>query len=627
MGRPAVFSFAARAARLLAATFIVSAGAVSCYSTGDGTAPPSTALYYPVGLQVSAGGTVLYAVNSDFDLQFNGGTLQSYDLALIRRHTLDIIADPRNPNVPILDRQNQTGQPCPARADALPTLGQTCAPPVDSSFYVRDTAIIGAFATDLLLSPPPSKLVEQTAQLARGASDALVCPTPPSGTTPPSAPPGCPAFGNRRFDRLFAPVRGNASVTWASVERDGPDSVAPLDPKAPYGPFALSCGKDSTGRCGGDHTAGSNQDEPGNSRHITMPGEPFGIAMSEDGESLAVTHQNDTKTSLFSTGLRRTDADTGTGGDGAPLPFLQFVLDGVPFGGIGIAAVPHDRDAFLGAPATYPRAAFLQTSRAIGEVDLIRRYPDEFAGTLPPNATDFTGSSLIRPFLDREVGFPIAIGAGGTDSRGIVIDPTPRLACKAKVLPAGGGRAQATVDQELQTCGQKPARVFIANRSPASLLVGEIGAGTKATDPFDPDRLVLHSMFPLSAGPSKVYLAPVVESDGAYSLRVFVVCFDAATVFVYNPETEQVENVIRVGLGPFAMAFDPFDMNDVATHAQVPFDPRLAGSGLRRFRFAYLASFTNSFVQVIDLDSAQVDRSTFERIVFTLGRPTTPKGS
>ncbi len=610
---------------LLAASITVSAAGVSCYSTGDGSPPPVRSLYYPVGLQVSAGGTVLYAVNSDFDLQFNGGTLQSYDLALIRRHTLDIIADPRDPNVPILDRQNQTGEPCPARADARPTLGETCAPPVDSSFYVRDTAVIGAFATDLLLSPPPSELIVQSAQPARNPGDLLVCPRPTFGTTPPSAPAGCPVPGNRRFDRLFTPVRGNASLTWASVERDGPDSVAPLDPTVPYGPFALQCGKDSSGRCGADHTAGSDLNEPGNSRHVTMPGEPFGIAMSKDGESILITHQDETKTSLFSTGLRRTDADTGSG-DGAPHPFLEFVLDGVPFGGIGITPVPHDRDAFVGA-ATFPREAFLQTSRAVAEVDLIRQYPDEFAGTLPANATDFTGSSLNRPFLDREVGFPITVGAGGTDSRGIVIDPTPRLACKAKVLPAGAGRPQSTVDLELQTCGQKPARVFIANRSPASLLIGEVGGGTKASDTFDPDRLILTSSIPLSAGPSRVYLAPVVERDGAYSLRVFAVCFDAATVFVYNPETEQLENVIRVGLGPFAMAFDPFDMTDVATHAQVPFDPRAAGTGLRRFRFAYLASFTNSFIQVLDLDDAQVDRTTFERVVFTLGRPTAPKGS
>ena len=37
----------------------------SCYSTGDGTAPPLRELYYPVGLQVSAGGTVLYESGSD----------------------------------------------------------------------------------------------------------------------------------------------------------------------------------------------------------------------------------------------------------------------------------------------------------------------------------------------------------------------------------------------------------------------------------------------------------------------------------------------------------------------------------------------------------------------------------
>ncbi len=631
MGRSSVVSRACLGARLTTAAFAagmvsVTAGALAlgCYSTGDGTSPPSKAIYYPVGLRVSAGGTVLYAVNSDFDLQFNGGTLQSYDLAKLRRDTLAIIANPRDPNVAIIDRQAQNGQPCPARADALPPLGQTCAPPVDSTVYVRDAAIIGAFATDLLLTPPPSQLVVQAAQTPRNPGDASLCPHPAFATDP--FPPGCTVPGNRRFDRLFAPVRGNASVTWASVERDGPDSIAPTDPNVPYGPFAIQCDKDSTGRCGASHTAGSDPNEPGNSRHITMPGEPFGIAMSEDGESLTITHQNDTKTSLFSTGYRRTDADTGTG-DGAPAPFLQFVLDGVAFGGIGIAAVPHDRDAFLDMPAAYPRAAFLQTSRAVAEVDLVRRYPDEFAGTLPPTATDSTGSSLIRPFLDRETAFPITIGAGGTDSRGIAIDPTPRLACKAKVLPAGAGRTQADVDQDLQTCGQKPARVFIANRTPASLLIGEVGAATKSTDTFDPDRFLLHTQIPLSAGPSKVYLAPVVEGDGAYGLRVFIVCFDAATVFVYNPDTEQVENVIRVGLGPYAMAFDPFDMNDVATHAKVPFDPRMAGSGLRRYRFAYLASFTNSFIQILDLDNAQVDRSTFETIVFTLGQPTAPKGS
>ena len=563
----------------LAVLPLLTLGAVDCYSTGDGTAPLLDQLYYPVGLQVSAGGTALYVVNSDFDLQYNGGTLQSYDLTLIRRHADLLIRDTTSPEVPVLDRSKQTNNPCQARTDPTQPLGQTCAPPVDSSFYVRDSAVIGAFATDLLLSLPPSRLEAAT-------------PTEP---------------GKRSFDRLFTAVRGNASVTWASVERDGPNSTPPDSKATPYAPFILRCGQDRSRRCDGAHEAGSNPDETNNSRHITMPGEPFGMAMSRDGEALIVTHQNETKTSLFDTGLKRSDNSQDPDATSTPHPSLQFVLDPVPLGGVGVASIPHDPDAFAGAQLPHP--AFLETSRALAEVSLIRQYPDEFGSI---------SSAQKRPFLNREGGYPIAVGPGGTDSRGIVIDPTPALACKAKIKKTP---ADPKFAAELLACARKPSRVFIANRSPASLLIGEIGGSASAEANYDPDRLVLHTSIPLSAGPSKLYLAPVVEADGALALRVFAVCFDSATVFVYDPETEQIENVIRVGLGPFAMAFDPFTFEDVAAHAKVG-----SFGGLHRYRFAYLASFTNSFIQILDVDNFEHSRS-FEQVVFTLGRPTNPKGS
>jgi hypothetical protein len=98
-------------------------------------------------------------------------------------------------------------------------------------------------------------------------------------------------------------------------------------------------------------------------------------------------------------------------------------------------------------------------------------------------------------------------------------------------------------------------------------------------------------------------------------------------VFVIDPESATLENVIRVAPGPFAMAFDPFTPEEVALRAQVPMDARDGSLGLRRYRFAYLASFTQSFVQVLDLDDARPNPATFERIVFTLGLPTNPKGS
>ncbi len=127
-----------------------------------------------------------------------------------------------------------------------------------------------------------------------------------------------------------------------------------------------------------------------------------------------------------------------------------------------------------------------------------------------------------------------------------------------------------------------------------------------------------------------------MNAQGRYEVRVFVVNFDSSTISIYDPNNTNLALVdtITVGPGPFAMAFDPFDLSQVAANAPVPLDeradPRLSADvqaktpPIRRYRFAYVASFTQSFVQVIDLDQTQ---STFENVVFTLGNPTPPKGS
>ncbi len=587
-----------------AALAAFSSSLVSCYSTGDGTDPPLDQFYFPVGLAVSHGGNVLYAVNSDFDLQYNGGTLQSYDLRAIRRDIVRTIKNPNDPALPLVRR----GVPldCSRLQDTRPDgkgrqpLGESCAPPMHSQFYVRDFAIIGAFATDLQITANTSALL------------------PPEGTSG-SAPP-------RTVDRLFAPVRGNASLAWADVAHDDPSMVSPepprgvpslfnsfCDPGSSFRPFCIDCGTRLANRCSQNHSVGNHSDrEPANTRRLTMPGEPFGLAQSADGEFLVVTHQTDTKTSLFETGMSYSGGDARRVG-----PSLQFVVDGVRTGGNGVAAIPMDPDAFTAA--TRPKAAYLQTNRAVAEVELLRQYPDE-------------SSSLRRPFLVREQGFSISVPPGGADSRGIALDPTPRLACKARVRPADPSavppRTEADVARDRQSCARKPLRVFVANRTPAALLVGELGSSSgKDGGDYDPDRLTLFDTIPLTAGPSRVFLAPIVDADGRYALRVFVVCFDASTLFVIEPESRRLENVIRVGAGPFAMAFDPFDLTDVAVRKEVELDPRgEPGSALRRYRFAYVASFTNSFVQALDLDNSLPSKDTFEKVVFTLGDPTLPKG-
>ena len=565
-------------------------------------------------MAVSRGGNVLYAVNSDFDLQWNGGTVQSYDLHQIRRDAVLTIADPTNPNVPYFTRPAPGA--CPSQAPTTQTegnptpllRGQTCAPPVDSTKYVRDSATIGAFATDL--------------QMSAGAT------------------------------RIYMPVRGDATITWGDVATDDP-LVPPAtgSTKDSYAPFAINCGsRDSTNRCDAAHHAGNNPFESGNNRNITMPGEPFGMAFSDDGTAIAITHQSTQETSLFLSGLttvpaaqsndpaattlRPTDAPTRTN------PSLQFVLEGVAIGGNALAAVPHDPDAFPACSSTStatcaqpPRPAFLETTRASAEIDLLRYYTDQGGGV---NPTAVTSSAVHRPFLIKESVFPLTVNSLGTDSRGIVIDPTPRIQCKIQVPPASTTstppRTADDVAADIQTCARLPARVFFANRTPNTLVVGEIGeTSTTGDGTYDPDKLVVFANLPVSVGASRLYLAPIVASDGKLALRLFIVCFDSALIFVYDPDSKQMENIIRVGdiggVGPFAMAFDPFSMEDVARRLPVAQDPRDPDLDLKKYRFAYLASFTESFMQVIDLDGSRADKSTYEQVVFNLGSPTPPKGS
>ncbi len=573
----------------------------ACYQAGSGSAPPPNILYFPVGLDVSRGGNVLYVANSDFDLQYNGGTIQSYDLNLIRRDVLLAIKDPSDPKLPLLRPARASGEPddnpctnpdgTPApppvyRTDGTGTrqpLGETCAPPVDSTAYVRDSVTIGAFATDLQV---------------------LRCEQAPVQTpkdTRYDRETSCNAAGTR----LFVPVRGDASVTWVDLTVDDPQSAANV--------FKLNCGAETNnGHCNGGHSAGNSGGEPGNTREITMPGEPFGMAQSQDGEALVITHQTDTKASLFTAGL-------GAVGD-VTVPGIEYVLDGLPIGGNGVFNIPHDRAlTCFDDSCKSPRPAFLLTTRAAPEVHRLRYYSDDGTTQLP---------TLRRPFLLDEAKFGVTASSAGTDSRGIAIDRSPRLACKAKVRATvkPADPTNPVYVAKMQACARTPARIFIANRSPAALLVGELG-GSADDGSYDADRFVLYGNVPLSSGPSKVYLAPIVDQDGNYALRVFIVCFDSATLFVYDPDAQRMEASFRAAPGPFSMAFDPFDMEDVAARTSVPDDPHQPGIGLHRYRFAYLASFTESFIQVIDLDNSRADKTTFELPVFTLGAPTLPKGT
>src|SRR5688500_3334526 len=156
-----------------------------CFPPGEGVAPPADQIYFPVRLALDRGNKSLFVVNSDFDLQYNQGVLQSYDLE--RVHELvpascesdrDCSADERcdvepnadNGDMPSYFCVDKSGPwanlPCGALDEAT-TSERVIAPgrcdqispsrPQDGgSSLVTSSVQIGAFATDAVYLARPA---------------------------------------------------------------------------------------------------------------------------------------------------------------------------------------------------------------------------------------------------------------------------------------------------------------------------------------------------------------------------------------------------------------------------------------------------------------------------------------
>src|SRR5690606_26497238 len=66
--------------------FALGLSVCGCIPAGDGVWAPARKIYFPVGLSVSQSGHLII-VNSDFDLQYSQGTVQSLDIKRVREVT------------------------------------------------------------------------------------------------------------------------------------------------------------------------------------------------------------------------------------------------------------------------------------------------------------------------------------------------------------------------------------------------------------------------------------------------------------------------------------------------------------------------------------------------------------
>lgn len=387
--------------------------------------------------------------------------------------------------------------------------------------------------------------------------------------------------------RLFVTVRGDPSVTYFDVVDDRPERSG--DPAAsPCGAaFCLECGASADGgRCNSDHLVGPDPND--NQRRLVLPAEPVGIAASpsSEGDALLVAHQTASAVSLlvnhFTPGQK---------------PSLEFYLTPVGNAPTEIAAVPVP--AYVGAvraagtPFAYP-PGFLVSYRGAPQIDLIRYHDDIEAAP-------------FRPFVTRALSVGIGVNSVGTDSRGIVVEGSERAACEA---------ACAQTDRACNRgCLDIPMDVYIANRTPASLLLGRLETVVVESadengivrDSSAYDTLAIYDSIPLAFGASKVALGHVIEPDGSLGLRVFTVAFDSRFVFSYDPAERRVDAVIRTGRGPHSIAFDTGEDGGVP------------------YSYLYIGHFTDSYVGVVDLDMRRP--ATFGSLVATIGVPNPPRES
>lgn len=571
---------------------------VGCFPPGEGQAPPRGQVYFPVGLAIDHDQRFLFVVNSDFDLQYNAGTVQSWDLEQLRARVpqyceskadcsdgrvCDLVptaeleeGDPyvNNHGSPshwcvqpgpeatpcgVLREQGSRNRALyPGRCGYIDQSDpQDGGEPILTDDPKR-SVVIGAFATDV---------VRKTLDV-------------PLDWTVDGEEPG------ELKQRLFIPVRGDATLHWIDVDSNG----------------MLECGQDGNdGLCNDRHRAGDLSEEENTRNDSRLAPEPFGVDADEMGVSLVVSNQTSGSVALFTHAHQFDEASQTTNVQWKAGPNYEFPLTGLPTRPIGIANVP--------SPLSVPSSGrerppgFLVTFRDTSTLMMVRVFDD--AASNPP-----------RPYMSRYESERITTNSSGIDSRGLAVDSFHRKTEEQRCLdrygvslecartPSFAGCDAANGDDFkacLESAAAMPLDVFIANRAPSSLIL----ARTKSiiSDSVTTDIPGDFTSLPLDVGPSRVYVGDIINTEGERERRIFVVCFDSRRIAIYDPERRRLEAEIVTGRGPHALAIDVGP-----DHA-----------------YAYVGHFLDSYVGVVDLD--QRHRGQYGALIANVGRPTKPRAS
>jgi hypothetical protein len=501
-------------------------------------------------LALSPDGNRLYLANSDWDLQFNAGSVQVYDTGRLRE---------------LLPRHCDSDADCEAsseRCDLAPAAGPSGVQLAGSHWCVDAETLdpcrgLGVqSAADRLVAPGlcaafdsrDPELLLGSVRVGAFATDLIYRENPAGG------------------GRLFAPVRSDATLHWIDV-RGG---------TFPGGPEReLECGQGASGECDGNHRRGdgaaeSTPDGEG------LPIEPFGLDATLDGTALVTTHQTEGKVSLFINDWQRPDAG----------PELAFVLDDLPALPLHVSSIPIPEVARLERASDAPRQLGYQPGFWLAFRGNLFIQGNPFIQLI--RYFDSVDAPDGRPFLERAFADRLTT-TSRIDIRGMAVDASARTACE---VACASGDVPC-----LSACAGIALDVFLANSTPASLLIGNSTSVRRAE--LANDRLQVSDVVAVDDGPSRTVLGQITDEQGVLRRRVFVASFDSRSVTIYDPEARVVEARVATGRGPTALAIDGANA------------------------LAYVAHFTDSFVGVIDLDRRH---DTFGTIIRALGQPSAPRG-
>jgi hypothetical protein len=474
--------------------WLLGVNAAACFDPDDGREPPPSRIYFPTGIALSPDGDRLYVANSDWDLQYNAGSVQAYDTGRLRE---------------LLPSYCDSDADCAGsgeRCDVTPA-------PLASGVVTAPTH----WCLDAAASDPCRGLGLQS------AAERLVVPglCGAMDNTTPDLLLGSVRIGAFATDliyrenpngggRLFVPVRSDATLHWIDV-----GAGAELD-----------CGQGTGSECDDNHRRGDGAGEA-TPDGDALPIEPFGIDSTLDGTAIVTTHQTEGKVSLFVN-----DWDRPLGG-----PELSFVLEGLGARAVHVTAIPIPEIARLDRAPGQPRQlgyqpGFWVAFRGAPVLQLLRYY-------------DAVDAPDGRPFL--EPAFVDRVDpTSSTDVRGMAVDASARSLCEAACAP--------TDLACLTRCAGVALDVFLANAAPATLLVGNSTSIRRAD--VGNDRLKVSDVVPLDEGPSRAVMGEITDEQGALRRRVFVTSFDSSSVTIYDPDSRAVEARVLTGRGPTALAID-----------------------------------------------------------------------